>query len=109
MIRHMSLLTWGVGTTDEQIQTVVNGLRRLRAHPGDRAFAMRTDIELADRNAHMAIMADFDDIDAYRTYADHPAHLEVLTRLIRPVLAARTAIGSSRDGPRPPPGKGPGV
>ena len=92
-VRYISLLTWGVGTTDEQIRTVVNALRRLPEHiPEIRAYAVRTDIGLADGNAHMAIMADFDDIDAYRTYAEHPAHLEVLTRLIRPILAARTAI-----------------
>ena len=93
MIRHVSLLTWGVGTTDEQIRHVVDALRRLpQAIPEIRAYAVRTDIGLKDGNAHMAIMADFDDVDGYRTYAEHPAHLRVLSELIRPILAGRSAI-----------------
>ena len=46
----------------------------------------------ADGNAQFGIVADFDDVDGWRRYVAHPAHVAVLRDRIRPILATRTAV-----------------
>ena len=43
-------------------------------------------------NSDMAIVADFDDVAAFLVYRDHPAHQDVITRLIRPIVESRVAV-----------------
>ena len=38
------------------------------------------------------VVADFDDVDGYLVYRDHPDHQAVIQELIRPILAARAAV-----------------
>lgn len=37
-------------------------------------------------------MADFDDADAYRRYAEHPAHRHLLAERLWPILAGRHSV-----------------
>ena len=43
-------------------------------------------------NADYAVVADFDDAEAYAVYASHPAHQDVLVGLLRPMLAERLSV-----------------
>jgi len=93
MIRHVACLTWKAGVTDAEIEAVRAGLVELPGLiPEIRAYTLGSDLGAVDGNAHFAIVADFDDVDAWRRYQDHPAHQAVLTERIRPILAARAAV-----------------
>ena len=37
-------------------------------------------------------LADFDDVDGYLVYRDHPDHQAVIRERIRPILADRAAV-----------------
>jgi hypothetical protein len=50
------------------------------------------DLGLRDTNADLAVVADFADEDAFRTYSGHPAHLEVIRTHVEPLVAERHAV-----------------
>ncbi len=57
-----------------------------------RSYVAAEDAGLAEGNAHITAIADFDDVEGYKTYRDHEAHHQVIAESIKPVLASRTAI-----------------
>lgn len=93
MIRHIVLFTWKPETTDEQKNRVATELSVLsKTVPGVRAYHFGPDAALAPGgNAEFTLTADFDDADAYLVYRNHPAHLEVLDKTIKPILERRVA------------------
>lgn len=94
MIRHIVLFTWKPDTTDEAKAKVGSELSLLsKTMPGIRAYHFGADAGLvAAGNADFALTADFDDADAYLAYRNHPAHLEVLEKTIKPILQLRVAV-----------------
>lgn len=92
MIRHVVLLTWKPGTTPEQRQQVTDDLSTLpELVPGIRDYRFGADAGLVPGNADFAITADFDDANAYLAYNSHPAHVDMINRTIKPILAQRVA------------------
>ena len=90
MIRHVLVITWTPGATDEQKQRVNDQLATLPPlMHGLRSYTFGPDIGVNPGTADMAIVADFDDADAYRAYRDHPAHVDVVKRLINPIVEQR--------------------
>lgn len=86
MVRHVALFRWKEGTSPEAIAAVGDAVGGLPAAiPGVRAYAFGPDLGLIDGTFDFAVVADFDDEDAYRTYAHHAAHEEVSARFIRPI------------------------
>ena len=97
MIRHVVLFTWTEETTDEQKATVVAELRKLPGQiPQLRSYTVGPDAGLTPGNHDFAVVADFDDEDAYLVYRDHPAHQAVIAEHIKPYLASRAAAQFSR-------------
>lgn len=93
MIRHAVVLTWKPDATAEQKEQVVTELSTLpRLVPGIRDYRFGTDAGLVAGNGDFAITADFDDVDAYLVYSSHPAHVDVINRTIKPILAQRVAV-----------------
>ena len=93
MFRHIVLLTFTDDTGDEAVQQVVDQLRTLPSRiPAIRSYTVGRDAGLADGNAHLSAVADFDDVAGYLEYRDHQAHQDVIATYIRPVLAGRSAI-----------------
>lgn len=102
MLVHVSLLKWAEGATPEQRAAVEAGLARLPAQiPEIRSYRFGADAGLSPANHDLAIVAGFDDAEGYRRYAEHPAHRELIARLVRPILAGRAAVQFE-----PPPGGG---
>ncbi len=60
--------------------------------PELREYTFGPDIGANDGNFDYAVVADFDDVDGYRAYRDHPEHRRVLTEVISPVISARSAV-----------------
>jgi hypothetical protein len=93
MLRHVVLFTWSDDAGPETRVATVAALRRLPEEVGGMtSFAVGPDAGLVEGNAHTALVADFPDVDAYRAYAGHPRHLEVIAEHVKPHLAARSAV-----------------
>lgn len=93
MLRHIVLLQLQPEATDEQVDTIVAGLRALPDQvPGVQALTAGRDAGLDESNATVGFTADFADIDGWRAYRDHPAHKQLIGDHIAPVLAGKTAI-----------------
>ena len=93
MLRHVVLFTWSDAADDERRATTLAALRRLPEEVGGMtSFAVGPDVGVREGNAHTALVADFPDVEAWRRYADHPVHLQIINEHVRPWLAARSAV-----------------
>ena len=93
MFRHVVLLTFNEGTTKPQKDAILAGLAGLPAQiPELRRYHFGLDAGIADGNASLAVVAEFEDQAGYQAYATNAVHLEVIAALIKPVLAARSAV-----------------
>jgi hypothetical protein len=88
--RHVALLT-----LDDRcaVDALVDALRTLPAAiPELRSYQVGRDAGLAEGNATVGVVADFDDEAGWRTYTDHPAHQAILAERIKPHLLGRAAL-----------------
>jgi Stress responsive A/B Barrel Domain len=94
MFRHVVLLGWKESATAADRRAVVEGLATLPPKiPEIRGYEVGVDAGLAaEGNSDLVVVADFDDVAGYLVYRDHPAHQDVIARLIRPILASRAAV-----------------
>jgi Stress responsive A/B Barrel Domain len=91
VIRHVALLTFVDGATEEQVRAIEEALSTLPARlPQLRAYAIGRDLGINAGNASFAVVAEFANIDDYVAYRDDPEHRRIIAELISPVLAART-------------------
>ncbi len=92
MIRHTVLLTFVEGTDADVVDGIVASLSQLPERiPSIRSYVVATDLGLADGNATLAVHGEFDDVEGYVVYRDHPEHRAVIDTQIVPVLASRSA------------------
>jgi hypothetical protein len=92
-LTHVVLFTWKAGTTPQDVDLLCQGLAALPGLiPEIRAYRFGPDAGLNTGNAEFGIVAEFDDIDAYKSYAGHPAHRDVIERLVTPIVERRTAV-----------------
>ncbi|MCG5217807.1 Dabb family protein [Streptosporangium sp. KLBMP 9127] len=93
MLRHVVLFTWTDDSTEEQRAEVATRLREL---PGAiaqiRDYRIGADAGINDGNYHFAVVADFDSVDDYLVYRDHPLHQAVIAETIKPIVAGRAAV-----------------
>ena len=93
MLRHVVLFTWTEDTDQATRDTTIAALRRLPEEVGGMtSFAVGPDAGLVEGNVHAALVADFPDADAYRTYAGDARHLAIIAEHVKPHLAARSAV-----------------
>jgi len=93
MIRHVVMFTFREDASEAQIGEAVAALAELATLvPTVRAFRLGRDIGVNEGNFHLAVTADFDDVEGYLTYRDHPEHLRVIREKGAPVVASRSAV-----------------
>jgi len=93
VIRHTVLLTFRPEATDTQIRALEEALSRLPARlPKIRAYRFGRDAGINADQASFAVVADFDTVDDYMEYRDDAEHGRIITELIVPILASRTAV-----------------
>jgi len=96
VLRHVVLLKFKDGTADEKRAALMDGLAKLpEAIPEIHAYTFGNDAGLdPERNHDFAITADFLSKEHYDTYSKHPAHVELISNLVKPILApgGRTAV-----------------
>jgi Stress responsive A/B Barrel Domain len=93
MIRHVVLFRWTEQATGEQKQQMEAQVARLPSLvPSLRAFHAGTDLGVNQGNFDFAAAADFDDLDGYLAYRDHPDHRAIVSQFILPIAAQRAAV-----------------
>lgn len=92
-LTHVAVFTWKPGTTAAQVAALSDGLAGLPALiPEIAGYRFGPDAGLGTATDQFAIIADFDDEAAYRRYATDPRHLDVIDRLLKPILETRHAL-----------------
>lgn len=72
--------------TDEQRQALYDGLAKLPdVIPQIKRYEFGPDLGLGDTNPDMALVADFDSEEDWRTYTEHPTHQVVVNDLVAPI------------------------
>ncbi|MEA2705113.1 MAG: hypothetical protein QOD63_3058, partial [Actinomycetota bacterium] len=81
-------------TAPADVEAFSSGLAGLPAViPSLRGYRFGPDAGLGlSANGDFAVVADFDDDEGYRAYASHPAHQDVIVRLLRPILGSRLSV-----------------
>ncbi len=93
MLHHVVTFDLKPDAPADQVEQIAAALRALAATlPEVRSLAVGADLGLREGNASFAVTATFDDIDAFRVYADHPEHVRVISELIGPNITARHPV-----------------
>jgi Stress responsive A/B Barrel Domain len=88
MIQTILLFTLRPGVTDEHVEALRAGLAAI-AFDGRHNMRLGRDIGLLDGTMDLAIVADYDDEDAYRRWFAHPEHARVREELLAPIVDRR--------------------
>ena len=82
MFRHVVMLRWTPEATAGAARPRCRpALAACRARiPEIRSYAIGADARVNEGNFDLVIVADFDDVDGYLVYRDHPDHQAVITR-----------------------------
>ena len=93
MFRHVVAFRWKTGTTPEAIAAVTTALAELPALiPQLRGYHLGIDAGVNPGNHDFAVVADFESVDDYLVYRDHPRHRAIFETQIAPNLAERAAV-----------------
>jgi len=93
MIRHVVLFTWDDEMTDELEQQFSDELTALAPQlAGLRSYHAGPDAGIIEGNFDYAVVADFDDAEAYLAYRDNSAHQDIISRLSRPHARNRATV-----------------
>jgi hypothetical protein len=93
MIRHVVLFRFRPEVTPSQVADVRTGLGELPGRiPEIRAYHFGGDAGVNPGNFDMAVTGDFDSVEDYLTYRDHPDHQRVVKELLTPLVAERAAV-----------------
>jgi hypothetical protein len=91
--RHVVLLRWADGLPDDHVEQVRSGLDALPSQiPQIRSFLHGSDIGVAEGNYDYVVVADFDNVNDWRTFREHPAHLLLMEEHITGKFVDRAAI-----------------
>jgi len=92
-VTHVAVFTWKPGTSDEEVQVLHDALATLPGLiPEIRSYRIGPDAGLSVGNDRYAVVAEFDDVEAYQRYAKDPRHRDLIQRLVKPLLGTRHAV-----------------
>ena len=87
------MFTFKADATAAQREAVDAALSSLPGRiPELRGYRFGPDAGINEGNFDYAVVADFDDVDGYLVYRDHPEHMKVLLETIAPIISARAAV-----------------
>jgi hypothetical protein len=91
--RHVVMFKWGEHVTPEIVETIREGFDELPAViPEIRGYVHGADVGVAEGNFDYVLVADFDNVNDWRTYREHPVHLVFIEERIKPNSKDRAAI-----------------
>lgn len=93
MFRHVVMFHWSEESTQAQREAALEALEALPECIEEvRTFSVGIDVGRTDTNHDLVVVADFDDEEAYRRYADHPDHRSLVSDQLGPVAHGRAAV-----------------
>ena len=93
MFRHAVLFTFTPQTTLEQQEELALQLRTLPGVIGEiKDYHVGLDAGLNPGNYQFAVVADFDNVEDYLVYRDHPVHRKIIETYVQPIIADRSAV-----------------
>ena len=98
-LTHVAIFTWGPDATDARRAELCDALATLPGLiPEIRLYRFGPDAGLVAGNDEFAVVAGFDDVDGYRSYAVDPHHVDVIERLLKPIVRTRHAVQFASEG-----------
>ncbi len=93
MIRHIAMFTFKPDAPDTAAQSLEEGLFLLAQTITEiAAYTYGSDLGLRDGNYDFAVVADFENDEDFKTYADHPDHQAFIQDRIVPILEKRVSL-----------------
>ena len=93
MFRHVVMVRFTDEMTDDDKAALRAGLARLPdVISGIRTYRFGDDVGINEGNFDFVVTADFDDVQGYLAYRDHPEHQELVKGLLAPLVAKRASV-----------------
>jgi len=93
MIRHIALFKLKEDAPASASKSLEEGLFLLaQTIPQISSYEYGADLGLRQGNFDFAVVADFEDAEAFEAYVQHPDHQEFLKARLTPVLADRVSV-----------------
>jgi len=92
-VQHIVLFRFADGTTDAQIDALSAGLDALPLAIAEiRTYRHGRDLGASDTSWDYAVVGEFDSVADWRTYRNHPVHLDLIRTLIEPITTDRASV-----------------
>lgn len=93
MLRHVVMFKWAEDVDEAHVAAVAAGLDSLvDVIPEIRVYRHGPDVGVNADSFDYVVVGDFDSVEDYVTYRDHPTHQQFIRDLIAGRLAARAAV-----------------
>lgn len=91
--RHVVMFQWADGLDDGHVDRVREGLNALPAEIEQiRSYVHGSDVGVSVGNFDYVLVADFDNVNDFRSYRDHPQHVLFVEELIKGNVADRASV-----------------
>ena len=91
--RHVVMFKWEEGLAHDHVERVRDGLNSMpQVIEEIRGYVHGTDVGVSEGNYDYVVVADFENIDGWRVYRDHPHHVLFIEEVIKGNVAQRAAI-----------------
>ena len=98
--RHVVMFQWADHVTPEHIELIRDRLSSLPPEIEQiRSYLHGNDVGVAEGNYDYVVVGDFDNVNDYITYRDHPLHQLMIAELVTGNVAQRAAV-QYQTGPR---------
>ena len=92
-VRHAVLFRWKPDVTSEHVAATESALAELPAKvPSIRSYLFGRNLGINPGTFDYAVIAEFDDVDGYLEYRDHPDHKDFIATYTADYVADRAAI-----------------
>ena len=91
--RHVVMFQWADHVDEDHVGRVRDGLSSLPPQIEQiRSYVHGTDVGINEGNWDYVVVADFDNVQDYITYRDHPQHLLFIEEVIKGNTANRAGV-----------------
>ena len=91
--RHVVMFRWADHVDADHVELVREGLSRLPAQiDAIRSYVHGSDVRISDGNWDYVVVADFDTVNDFVTYRDHPSHLLFIEETVKGNVVDRAAV-----------------
>ena len=91
--RHVVMFKWAEDVPDDHVDRVRDGLNALPPEIDQiRSYVHGADVGVSVDNFDYVVVADFDNVNDFRTYRDHPQHVLFIEEVIKGRVAERAAV-----------------